>query len=577
MSSSIAFHLSFTEPQAHYVDVQMTIHGFEDHDYLDVKMPVWAPGSYLIREYAKNIERFQAYNHKGEPIRFEKTNKNTWRIFADRQDVTINYSVYAFERSVRTSFIDAQHAFLSPVGTFFYVDNHLEHAARVTVDLPEGWHKISTGLPKINDHSFLAENFDILYDSPFEIGNQDTWLFEVDGTLHECAMVGKADYDKEQLSADIAQIVKEENKIWGLNPNDYYLFITHHSSSASGGLEHLNSTVLAAPRFHYSNSLTYKAYLSLVAHEYFHLWHVKRLRPKALGPFNYDMENYTTALWIMEGFTAYYDNLIIRRCGFYDEMEYLQQLAADFNTVYNRPGYEIQSAASASFDTWIKQYRPDENSHNTSISYYNKGAMLAAALDLKIIAHTGGTKRLDDVLRLAYERFYLIDSRGFEEQEFQELAEEVTGMDLSEIFQAAHQLIELDYNSYLNAVGYEILDANKENKSLSLGIKINNNDTRVIIKNIDRDSAAWSAGLQVDDELIAIAGYRIEGNGRAIDHVLGNAQLGDVVQIVVARDGLLETIPVKLQYADKRSFSIQRVEKASEEQRKLGDIWLTLP
>ncbi len=576
MNSSIAFHLSFSEPQAHYVDVQMILHGFQDREYLDVKMPVWAPGSYLVREYAKNVERLQVQTDKGVPVRLEKTNKNTWRIFTKGQDVYIRYSVYAFERSVRTSFIDAQHAFLSPVGIFLYVSEQLDHPVQITIDLPSGWHKISTGLPKVSDYSFLAEDFDILYDSPFEIGNQDTWLFEVDGTLHECAMVGKADYDKDQLSLDIARIVREENKIWGLNPNDYYLFITHHSSSSSGGLEHLNSTVLATPRFHYSNSLTYKAYLSLVAHEYFHLWHVKRLRPKALGPFNYDVENYTTALWIMEGFTAYYDNLIIRRCGFYDEMEYLQQLAADFNTVYNRPGYEIQSAASASFDTWIKQYRPDENSHNTSISYYNKGAMLAAALDLKIIAHTGGTKRLDDILRLAYERFYLIDSRGFEEQEFQELAEEVTDMDLSEIFQAAHQLIELDYNSYLNAVGYEILDANKESKSLSLGIKISNNDIRVIIKNIDRDSAAWLAGLQVDDELIAIAGYRIEGNGRAIDYVLGSAQPGDEVQIVVARDGLLETIPVKLQYADKRSFSIQRLENASEEQRRLGDIWLTL-
>src|SRR5690606_18084660 len=269
-----------------------------------------------------------------------------------------------------------------------------------------------------------------------------------------------ADYDQEQLSADITQIVREENKIWGLNPNDYYLFITHHSSGGNGGLEHLNSTVLTTSRFCYANSDTYKAYLGLVAHEYFHLWNVKRLRPKALGPFNYDEENYTTALWMMEGFTAYYDNLVLRRCAFYNEEDYLRQLAIDFNTVYNRPGYQIQTAAAASFDSWIKQYRPDENSLNTSISYYNKGAMLAVALDIQILAHTKGEKRLDDVLRMAYEQFYLIAGTGFEEGEFQDLAEKVTGTDLSDIFQAAHQLIELDYNSYFNAVGYELIDLN---------------------------------------------------------------------------------------------------------------------
>ncbi len=576
MSSRITFRLSFPECQTHYVDVDMQIQGFSTQKLLDIKMPVWAPGSYLIREYSRNVERFAVTDEQGNSIRHQKNDKNTWRIFTEGKNVHIRYSVYAFERSVRTSFIDAQHAFLSPVGIFCYLDGHLTHPAHIIIELPSSWHKVSSGLPKIEEQSFYAENFDILYDSPIEVGNQDTWLFEVDGTLHECCMVGKADYDREHLTADITTIIKEENKIWGSNPNSYYLFITHHSQNGSGGLEHLNSTVLATPRFHYANPVTYKAYLSLVAHEYFHLWNVKRLRPKALGPFNYNVENYTTALWIMEGFTAYYDNLIIRRCNFYDEKEYLQQLALDFNTVYNRPGYTLQSAATASFDAWIKQYRPDENSQNTSISYYNKGAMLAVALDIKIIAYTQGTKRLDDVIRAAYEKFYLIENSGFEEKELQRLAEDIVGADLSDIFQAAHELIELDYNSYFKAVGYEIVDINRENKSLSLGIKTVNNDTRVLVKNVDRDSAAWQAGLNVDDELIAINGYRIDGNGKAIDYVLTSAQIKDEVQLIVARDGIIENISVTLQYADKKSFVIQRMESASDEQRRLGDIWLSL-
>jgi predicted metalloprotease with PDZ domain len=515
-------------------------------------------------------------DEEGAIVSFEKINKNTWRVFSKTKNIQIHYRVYAFERSVRTSFVDSRHAFISSAGTFMYIDEALAHPAYVYISLPDHWHKISTGLQKTDDGSFVAEDFDQLYDSPFELGNQDTWTFEVEGTLHEYAMVGRADYDKEQLTTDVSKIIREENKIWGSNPNDYYLFVTHHTSHTTGGLEHLNSTILATPRFNYSNTAAYKAYLGLVSHEYFHLWNVKRLRPKALGPFNYNEENYTTGLWMMEGFTSYYDNLVLRRCAIYNEVEYLEQLANDFNLVYNRPGYKLQSAAASSFDTWIKQYRPDENSHNTSISYYNKGAMLAAALDIHIIAVSKGQYRLDNVLREAYKKFYLIENRGFEEAEFQELAEQVTGVDLSEIFQAAHQSGELDYNKYFNAVGYELVDTEPTEKSLSLGIKTSSNDGRIFIKNIDRDSAAWFADLHVEDELIAIDGYRIDGNGKAMDYVFANKTVGDTVKMIVARDGLIEEVSAKLQYPEKHNYVIQRFNNASDEQKKLGDIWLSL-
>lgn len=576
-SSVISFDISFSDPQAHYADITMLIEGF-NHEFVDIKMPVWAPGSYLIREYAKNIERFQAIGHNQQPIRHEKITKNTWRVFSAHADFRVHYSLYGFENSVRTSFIDASHAFLSPVGTFMHIEGHLDHAVSVTVNLPSNWSKVSTGLQKteVANYCYFAPNFDILYDCPIEIGNQDTWSFDIEGVLHECAMVGGGVYNKERLTNDITTIVKEENRIWGSNPNAYYLFITHNYQSGSGGLEHLNSTVLAASRLGYSQESTYKNYLSLVAHEYFHLWNVKRLRPKALGPFNYDEENYTTALWIIEGFTAYFDNLIIRRCHFFDEREYLQMLALDFNTVYNRPGYEIQSAAAASFDTWIKQYRPDENSQNTSISYYNKGAMLAAAIDIKILSETGGVQRLDDVLKAAYQKFFLTENRGFEESELLQLAQEVTQVDLCEIFAAAHSLVELNYNTYFSRVGYELVDLNEHTQTLTFGIKTVNNDTRIIVKNIDRDSAAWRGGLNVDDEILAVNDLRVDPAGRTMEHILTTSAVGESVDILISRDGRLKSIPIQLQYANKKSYNIQRNENASEQERRLGNIWLAL-
>ena len=575
MKKEVDFSLSFSEPQAHYVDVAMHLRGFEDSSYLDIKMPVWAPGSYLVREYSKNVERFKAISNHGEDIKFEKISKNTWRIYHQGSPCTVSYAVYGFEVSVRTSFIDESRAFLSPVGTFMYVDGYLDLDTRIAIHLPSQWSKISTGLKTTDiENVFYAPDFDILFDSPIEIGNQDVWKFDIEGVTHECAMVGIADYDKDLLTQDITTIVREENKIWGSNPNDYYVIITHNYQNGNGGLEHLNSTVLAASRFSYSNPSTYKNYLSLVAHEYFHLWHVKRLRPKALGPFDYENENYTTGLWIIEGFTSYYDNLIIRRCGFFDEKEYLQKLAIDFNTVYNRPGYLLQSAAQSSFDTWIKHYRPDENSQNVAISYYNKGAMHAVALDIKIISETKGSKRLDDVMKAAYEQFYLIQNRGFEEKEFQELAEEITGVNLTEIFEAAHTTKDIDYNKYFNQVGYTLI--NDYDNQVNLGVKLSTETGNITIKNVDRNSSAWKSGLNVGDEIIAINNYRLETNGKTLDYLLQHSNVGEVLTFIIARDGIIMNKQVELVPSDKKSFRIERLSTATPEQIALGKIWLSL-
>jgi len=376
------------------------------------------------------------------------------------------------------------------------------------------------------------------------------------------------------LTKDITRIVEEETRIWGSNPNKRYVIITHNYQSGGGGLEHLNSTVLGASRNAYLNETSYKNYLSLVAHEYFHLWNVKRLRPKALGPFNYDAENYTTGLWIMEGFTSYYDNLIIKRCGFYSEKEYLSLLANDFNIVLNRPGHAIQSAAASSFDTWIKYYRPDENSINSGISYYNKGAMLTALLDIKIIAATEGKLKLDDVIREAYEEFFLKLDRGFEENEFKSLAERIAGTSLDDIFDAAHQDGELDYNDYFNLVGYEIIDTNVNNSTLTLGITTNKVDGLISVATVEKDSGAYEAGLNVRDELIAINNNRLDVKDKEIDFIVQHAKEGELLNFLVARDGLVREIPVQIRKNTKKIYEIRPLKDQTFLQELLGKIWM---
>ncbi|MGJ1284826.1 M61 family metallopeptidase [Sphingobacterium spiritivorum] len=573
--TSIAFQVSFSEPQAHYADIKMSVSNF-NQDYIDVKMPVWTPGSYLIREYAKNLESFRASDTDDKPLGFEKLSKNTWRIFAAKQDIHVYYRVYCFEVSVRTNFVDDTHAFIVPAATFFYIDGHLDHDSEVTLIPYLNWDKISTGLAAVPDktNTYYAPDFDILFDSPIEVGNQDIWHFEAADIPHEFAMVGGGNYDKERLSQDLKLIIEEETRIWGTNPNDRYVFITHNYYSGGGGLEHLNSTVLGATRNGYNQETIYKNFLSLAAHEYFHLWNVKRLRPKALGPFDYEAENYTTGLWIMEGFTAYYDNHIIRRCGFTSEDEYLQLLAAEFNTVYNRPGYELQSVGMSSFDTWIKQYRPDENSINTSISYYNKGAMLACALDISIIAHSNGKQSLDDVIRAAYQRFYVEKGRGFEEEEFRTLTKEVTGQKFQEIFEAVYAHEELDYNRYFNLVGYEMLDTLADTQTHSLGIVLSKNDQRVMITHVERGSTGWAGGLSVKDELIAINGVRLDPAGRELEYALNSGNAGDTLTILVARDGLMRELEIMIGISNKKSLKISPLPAATAAQKQLAQYWL---
>lgn len=336
---NISYTVTFPEAQAHYADVEMSITGLHQKT-LDLKMPVWTPGSYLVREFSKNVESFTAES-KGKAIESKKIRKNTWRINTENiSSVKVCYKVYAFELSVRTSYIDVSHGFLSCTGIFMYPDGMLHHSSTVHIVPYKGWTKVSTSLEMVNGDPFtrVAPNYDILFDSPIEVGNQDVFGFDVEGVHYEFCMAGGGNYDKVKLTRDVSKIIEHEAAIFKENPNKHYVFIVHNTSKGGGGLEHLSSCVLGASRDNYATEAGYRGFLSLVAHEHFHLWNVKRLRPIALGPFDYDNENYTTDLWIAEGFTAYYQDIIVHRTNLYPTETYLTTLAADINYVVNSTG-----------------------------------------------------------------------------------------------------------------------------------------------------------------------------------------------------------------------------------------------
>ena len=585
IAAKINYEVSFSEPQAHYADIVMNISGL-NKEYVEVKMPVWAPGSYLVREFAKNLEEFAAKDDKGSPLSFAKINKNTWRIqLQHNKSVRLSYRIYAFELSVRTSFVDASHAFLSTSGIFLYVNGWLNEPSTIKINLTNDWSKISTGLDPVKGKSntFFAPDFDTLYDTPFEVGNQDVIEFTAAGVKHEVAMYGGGNYDKAKLTADITKIVETETAIFGENPNKRYVFIVHNTSAGGGGLEHLNSTVLGAKRLSYADTTGYKSFLGLVAHEYFHLWNVKRLRPKSLGPFDYDNENYTSDLWISEGFTAYYDNLILLRAGFYTPEKYLEVLATDINTVENQPGNQIQPVSEASFDAWIKYYRPNENSRNATISYYDKGALIAFALDLEILGATKGKKGLDDVMLAMYNEYYKKQKRGFTDAEFRSMVEDIAGKSIEKIYKNYVNGTEpISFNTYLGYAGLYLENENKGKSQPALGAATALRDGKVIVTAINRGSSAWNYGLNVNDEIIAIDNNRINltvdinTKQNDLERAITTKKIGDKIEVLISRDGLLQTLNITLAANTTVKYKIVKDKEATEDQMLIRRRWLHL-
>ncbi len=574
----INFELSFIEPQAHYVEVSMNITGLKK-DFIDIKMPVWTPGSYLIREFSKNVENLTASSKSGGALSALKIKKNAWRIHSgNANEVTVKYRVYANEISVRTSFVDATHAFISPTGIFMFVDGMISNPATVTVNPLKSWSKISTGLEPASGktNTYYASDFDVLFDSPIEIGNQDIFEFDAAGVKHEVAMYGSGSYNKDRLKADMIKIVDEATKIFGENPNKRYVFIVHNFGAGGGGLEHLNSTVLGTSRNAYSTDEGYKGFLGLVAHEYFHLWNVKRLRPKALGPFDYDNENYTTDLWIAEGFTAYYDNLILRRAGIYSPEEYLNIIQGDINAVENQPGNRVQPVSEASFDAWIKYYRPNENSRNSTISYYDKGSLIALVFDLEILKATQGEKGLDDVMKAAYDEYYKKQKRGYTDAEFKAVAEKVAGKSLNKIYtDYINGTKSINFIEYLGHAGIYVKNDNAGRTEPYLGIGSALRDGKVVVTAVSRGSAAWKGGLNTNDEIIAIDNNRVSGL-TDIDKYIPSKKVGDVLIFVVSRDGMLHELEVTLQNTPNAKYRLEVDESATAEQMAVRKRWLHL-
>lgn len=556
LGAKISYSLKMPRPQNHYFQVEMQVEQVKQKT-ATVKLPVWAPGSYLVREFSRHLNQVKAYSLQGALLPITKKTKNAWEIDLKGQTAFIvKYEVYAFELSVRTSFLDETHGFVSGPSMFMYLDGHKETGGELLVQPHSSFKRISTGLTQKsevkqgNNQTFTFDNYDQLVDCPIEIGNQYEFDFEAAGVKHTVAMYGEGNFDPERLKVDMAKIVEEETKVVGVNPNKRYVFIVHNVVGGDGGLEHCNSTVLSVDRWTYDGS-NYINFLNLVAHEYFHLWNVKRIRPIELGPFNYDQEVYTNYLWVMEGFTSYYDELILRRCGFYSQEEMAKKIQIAVNYVESSVGARVQPVAHASFDAWIKAYRPNENSSNTTMTYYSRGMIIASVLDVMIIKQSNGKECLDHLMQDLYQTYFVGKNRGFTDAEFKACLTKHTGQDMGEFFLKYIDGTEvIPYSMYFLPLGVDVSDVGGVKPVF--GANVAEEGGKVIIKSIRANSSAEDAGLSVNDEIIACMNYRVDKS--MLDALMNGAAVGDEFELTISRDKLMRKVMVKITGQKRSTF-----------------------
>ncbi|MEQ1091858.1 PDZ domain-containing protein [Acinetobacter pittii] len=507
------YQIEFDDYKQHLVHVTIR---FLANPNQELWLPTWIPGSYLIREFSKHIESVKAYDEAGRLLDIKKTSKNRWRLFnTDHELMTIEYDVYAYDLSVRGAYVDQTRLYINPACVCLALEGQEQSACEVEVFLPDELKhfQLATGLASKSlvkgRFTLKADHYDQLIDSPFELADQTRFSFETNGIGHEFVISGSHNTNIDRLKADIERICAAEINMFGSAPFKNYTFMTMATGNSYGGLEHCNSTSLITPRDDLPKlneptepSKDYQRFLGLCSHEYFHSWLVKFIRPENFANYNLHQEGYTSLLWIFEGFTSYYDDLILLRSGVISQKSYLDLLKAQIDRYLQNPGRFVQTVAESSFDAWIKFYRQDENSNNAGTSYYNKGALVALCLDLGLRLRGSS---LDALMRRLYENTQ--NGMQVNERTIFDLCKELTGDSwIEQINHLINTTDELPLDQLFPEFGlsYRV----KTDKSLPLGLKLVDKPEGVLVQSARRDSAAAKAGISANDVIIAIDGLK---------------------------------------------------------------------
>lgn len=556
LTASLHYHVELHHLHAHQYRVTLRIATPAAQQL--VSLPVWIPGSYLVREFAKNLQELNA-RQNGQPIAVQQLSKHQWQLDCSANaPVELSYLVNAYDTSVRTAWLDQRRGFFN--GTSLLLRVHGQeaqpHQLRISPSAQVPDWKLATGLSAVEVDAqgfgtYTAGNYDELVDCPIEMGNFWSSSFTARGVPHRFVVAGApASFDGERLLRDTQKICEAEIDFWGVAPHSSYVFMLNVTHDGYGGLEHCNSTALICSRSDLPRQGVDKAsdgyvqLLGLISHEYFHTWNVKRLRPAELVPYNYDQENYTELLWFFEGFTSYYDDLLLRRAGLIDNATYLKLITKTLNQVQQTPGRKVQSVAQSSFDSWVKYYRQDENTANATVSYYTKGALVAMSLDLKL--RQEGQTTLDAVMRALWQR---CQGSAMSEADVLTVLQALTGRSWETELQAwVHGTQELPVTELLAAHGVAA-DADQPVPAQALGLRVQESHS-VLIKQVLRGGLAEQAGMMAGDEWYGIEiggqGWRL---GKLEELAMYAPQGTTSITALVARDRQLLRLTLPLPQA----------------------------
>lgn len=560
MSNNVHIVLNY-DHHAHFFNVSLHVKRARPRQRFS--LPCWTPGSYMIREFAQHIVSIEALEND-ELVPINKISKNAFEVLNQGGNITLKYKVYAFDSSIRAAFIDDLQAFFNGTALFLCPQGLEDASYTLMVPRPVGakfssW-QVATGMqPQDLDNDgfgqYIAQSYEELIDFPFQISPMKRLNFMVNDIPHEIALVGDVrSFDEQRLVQDLSMLCKEHISFFKEAPFNKYLFIARFEEVGAGGLEHRNSSMLLAS----PNGLpkcgqrepdsNYRGFLGLCSHEYFHAWNIKRLKPLEFVNLNLDHECYTSLLWLFEGITSYYDDLLLLKAGLISIESYLELMSKNYSRYLKTPGRQMQSVAEASFDAWIKFYRPHENSLNTTISYYLKGSLIAMMLDMSIRLNTQSKYSLDDVMQRAYELYG--HGRGVNEDEFLLLLSEIGHIDIDE-FKAKYLygVLELPLNNLWSEFGIDCEITNDETPlddrtkmSCSLGMKIRFDDQRAFISFVEKDGAAMEAGLSPQDELIAVDNIRLDQN--SLSELMGSLIASKAVSLLISRKKQIKTYEV---------------------------------
>jgi len=570
----VRFLVSMANPGNHTFHVTMECK-VGPHETSILKMPAWSPGYYQIMDFADGVTNFSVKDGDGKNLEFKKKGKNGWHVEKGKANLLkVEYDIITSREFVGTSFVDQEHGYIIPASICFYLQDEIKRPAEITIEPYPDWKNVATGLDPVPGSAFtyLAPDFDILYDSPILIGNLETLpAFEIKGIPHNFIGFKMGDFDKAQFMQDLKKMIEQASGLIGDIPYKHYTFLA--IGPGRGGIEHLNSTAVSFNGADLSTRAGKIRLLSFLTHEYFHHYNVKRIRPVELGPFNYDRGSKTNLLWVSEGLTVYYEYPILNRAGLMSQKETLEAFRSLILQLETQPGRLYQSLAQASAETWSDGPSgrvTDE--FNKTISYYIKGPIVGLLLDFKIRHETKNKKSLDDVMRVLYQEYYQKQKRGFTEAEFRKVCEKVAGASLDEIFHYVYTTKELDYVKYFNYAGLKIDVTPKQVSGAYLGIKTKLQNDSLVVTSVDWDSPAWKAGVRRGNVIREIDSA--PASDKNIEYVYTAKQSGQKVHLSVIKNDTKIGIPITLGTKSERSFEITPMADPDKLQAAILKSWV---